>query len=189
VGRKGIAPTTRLEAEIFRTWGIVLGGCPAKKRKRLYWTKLTESPIIPYKKSEISHSDSSHWWQQHSGSDSEPKHVFLESFMHLGEGFAQGYRAPGEDRSFVLSRPRDSDAKLRYSGFPIYGERLRILRAYMDDHKPQNLRQLLIDNRDKLSYYTFVVAVFAGTVTVLLAFSTVVIAITQTVAAYRALKL
>jgi hypothetical protein len=109
--------------------------------------------------------------------------------MHLGEAFAQGYRAPRGDGSFVLPRPRDSDAKLRYSHFPIYGEWLRIPRAYMDDHKPQNLPQLLIDNRVKLSYYTFVVAVFAGIVTVLLAFSTVVIAIAQTVAANRALKL
>lgn len=121
--------------------------------------------------------------------ESGEKHDFAESYLHLGERPESPYAAPSKFSTNAFMDQLAKNPMLQYSSFPIYGERLRILRAYMDARKPRNLKQLRKDNRDTLSYYTFWTAVVAGSVTVFLAFSAVVIAIAQTVAAYRALHL
>jgi hypothetical protein len=181
--RGATSPTEQLETEIMHTWGILFGGLSPKRRRQLYYSKLVESPIIPYKKYE--HYGNKRWWQHRT--DPEPTHFFSESTMHLGEGFAKGYSAPRDKKMLDLPKQLRKNPMLSYSDFPIYEGRLRILMAYMNSRKPRNLRQLRKDSRDTLNYWTFWVAVIAGSITVFLAFSAVLIAIVQTVAAYRAL--
>jgi hypothetical protein len=59
----------------------------------------------------------------------------------------------------------------------------------MDNQKPHNLWQLWKDNRDTLSYYTIWGVIIFGGVTAFLAFLSLAISISQTIAAYRALHL
>ena len=77
---------------------------------------------------------------------------------------------------------------LAYSSFPIYEKRLRELRAYMDSCKPQGLRQLFRDNRDSLTYYTFLGVIVFGGSSVMLALLSLAVSVAQTVAGYRALQ-
>ena len=77
---------------------------------------------------------------------------------------------------------------LEYSSFPIYEQRLRELRAYMDSIKPQGIHQLLRDNRDSLTYYTFWGVIVFGTLSVVIAVFGLGISAAQTVASFRALK-
>ena len=77
---------------------------------------------------------------------------------------------------------------LMYSSFPIYEMRLRELRAYMDSIKPHGLHQLLRDNRDSITYYTFWGVIVFGTLSVVIAFFALGVSVAQTVASFRALQ-
>lgn len=78
---------------------------------------------------------------------------------------------------------------LVYSSFPIFEMRLRELRAYMDSIKPYGLHQLLRDNRDSLTYYTFWGVIVFGTLSVVVALFALGISVAQTVASFKALQL
>jgi hypothetical protein len=71
--------------------------------------------MILCKKPELLCSHGARWWQRRSESDVGPQHAFMESFMHLGEGFGKEYYAPGEGEKFILPERDDNDARLRYS--------------------------------------------------------------------------
>jgi len=77
--------------------------------------------------------------------------------------------------------------KLDYSNFPIYEQRLRALRAYMDSAKPRGLLQLWKDNRDSLSYYTFWGVIIFGGLSFIIAFFSLTVSVSQTVASFEAL--
>jgi len=77
--------------------------------------------------------------------------------------------------------------KLDYSNFPVYEQRLRALRAYMDSAKPRGLLQLWKDNRDSLSYYTFWGVIIFGGLSFIIAFFSLTVSVSQTVASFEAL--
>ena len=77
--------------------------------------------------------------------------------------------------------------KLDYSSFSIYEQRLRALRTYMDSVKPRGLLQLWRDNRDSLSYYTFWGVIIFGGLSFLVAFFSLTVSVSQTVASFKAL--
>lgn len=75
----------------------------------------------------------------------------------------------------------------RYSAYPIYGERLRELKAYMDKQRPKNLRQLFKDRRDTVGYWAFWAVVFVGGASIVLALISIAVSSAQTVASFKAL--
>jgi hypothetical protein len=75
----------------------------------------------------------------------------------------------------------------RYSAYPIYGERLRELKAYMDKQRPKNLRQLFKDRRDTVGYWAFWAVIFVGGASILLALISIAVSTAQTVASFEAL--
>lgn len=98
---------------------------------------------------------------------------------HLGIG----------EKEWYLRWRIPSSGRLAYSEFPIFERRLRALRAYMDRAKPRGLLELWKDNRDSLTYYTFWGVIIFGVGSFLVAFLSLAVSISQTVAAFKALHL
>ena len=78
--------------------------------------------------------------------------------------------------------------RISYSQFPIYEQRLRELRSYMDSQQPKGLRALWKDKRNSNTYYTFWFVVVFGSLSVLLGFCGLAVAIAQTWAQYQTLN-
>jgi hypothetical protein len=77
----------------------------------------------------------------------------------------------------------------RYLEFPIFEDRLRHLRHYMDTQKPRTFRQMWKDKRDTSNYFTFWAVIVFGGLGVLLAFLSLAVSVAQTVASFKALNL
>ena len=75
----------------------------------------------------------------------------------------------------------------RYSAYPIYGDRIRELKAYMDEQRPKNLKQLFKDRRDTVGYWAFWAVVCVGGASLILALISVAVSTAQTVASFKAL--
>jgi len=75
--------------------------------------------------------------------------------------------------------------RISYSQFPIYADRLRELRTYMDSQQPTGLRALWKDRRNSNTYYTFWFVTIFGTLSVFLATCALAVSIAQTWAAFR----
>jgi hypothetical protein len=88
------------------------------------------------------------------------------------------------DRDWLAGKPQ-----FRYGDFPIFEDRLRQLRHYMDTQKPCTFRQMWKDKRDTSNYFTFWAVMIFGGLGVLLAFLSLVVSIAQTVASFKALNL
>jgi hypothetical protein len=80
-------------------------------------------------------------------------------------------------------------SQFRYIDFPIFEDRLRQLRHYMDTQKPRNFRQMWKDKRDTSNYFTFWAVMIFGSLSVLLALLSLAVSIAQTVASFKALNL
>jgi hypothetical protein len=80
-------------------------------------------------------------------------------------------------------------SQFRYIDFPIFEDRLRQLRYYMDTQKPRTFRQIWKDKRDTLNYFTFWAVMIFGGLGVLLAFLSLAVSIALTVASFKALNL
>jgi len=59
----------------------------------------------------------------------------------------------------------------------------------MDNQKPTGFRQLWVDRRDSLNYYTFWGVIAIGVLAILLALVSLAVSIAQAVASFRALDL
>jgi hypothetical protein len=80
-------------------------------------------------------------------------------------------------------------SQFRYIDFPIFEDRLRQLRHYMDTQKPRTFRQMWKDKRDTSNYFTFWAVMIFGSLSVLLALLSLAVSIAQTVASFKALNL
>jgi hypothetical protein len=76
----------------------------------------------------------------------------------------------------------------RYSAYPIYGARLHELKAYMDNQRPKNLRQLYKDRRDTVGYWAFWAVVIVGGASIILALISIAVSSAQAVASFQALE-
>jgi hypothetical protein len=74
-----------------------------------------------------------------------------------------------------------------YADYPTFANRLRELKAYLNEQKPRSLRQAWRDRRDTVGYFTFWSVIFVGVATILLALISIAVSTAQTVAAFRAL--
>lgn len=75
-----------------------------------------------------------------------------------------------------------------FDEYPIWGDRLRMLKAYMDSQKPKGIRGLWQDKRDGLQWYTFWLVVIVGSASVFLSALSLVASVLQTVGTYRGLE-
>ena len=80
------------------------------------------------------------------------------------------------------------NAMEEFASYAVFGDRLRELQWYMDKTKPRGLFGLWRDRRDSLAWYTLWAAIAFGSVSLFLAFSSVVISAVQTRAAFLALE-
>ncbi|KAL8787364.1 MAG: hypothetical protein Q9213_002247 [Squamulea squamosa] len=69
--------------------------------------------------------------------------------------------------------------RITFAQYPIYYQRLRDLRCFMDAQQPRGLRALWRDNRNSDAYYTFWIAFTLGVLSVLIAFLALVAAVVQ----------
>ena len=76
----------------------------------------------------------------------------------------------------------------KYSAYPIFGDRLRELKGYMDKQRPKNLRQLFKDRRDTVGYWAFWAVVAVGGLSILLALISIAVSSAQVVAGFRAIR-
>lgn len=74
-----------------------------------------------------------------------------------------------------------------YADFPVFQNRIRRLRNYMDTRKPQTLWELWRDKRDKLTFYTFWGVIIFGGLSVFLGVMSLAVSVAQTVVAFKAL--
>jgi hypothetical protein len=74
-----------------------------------------------------------------------------------------------------------------YDSYPVFGDKLRVLVAYMDSQKPGGLRGLWYDKRDSGAWFTFWAVLWIGGISLLLAFCSLAVSVAQTVATFKAL--
>lgn len=71
--------------------------------------------------------------------------------------------------------------------YPIFGDRLRELKEYLDRQKLRTMRQIFNDWRDTVSYVTFWAVIVIGGLSIVLALISIAVSSAQTVAAFEAL--
>lgn len=86
----------------------------------------------------------------------------------------------------ILNSPLEET--VAFSQYPMFGDRLRQLKALMDQRKPRTWKQLWTDRRDAVNYYTFWSVVAFGTVTTVLGLVSLAVSTAQTVASFRQLQ-
>lgn len=74
-----------------------------------------------------------------------------------------------------------------FDRYKVFGDRLGMLKAYLDSQSPGGIRGLWIDNRDSLAWYTFWAIIFVGGMGIFLSFLSLLVTIAQTVATFRGL--
>ncbi|KAK3321972.1 hypothetical protein B0H66DRAFT_185456 [Apodospora peruviana] len=75
----------------------------------------------------------------------------------------------------------------RFDSYPIFGDQLRMLKAYMDAQKPGGIVGLWRDNRDSMAWYTFWAVVFVGSLSLVLSFLSLIVSIAQTYSSFQSL--
>lgn len=74
-----------------------------------------------------------------------------------------------------------------YSAYPIFGDRMRELKSYMDKQRPKTFKQLLKDRRDTVGYWAFWAVIVVGGLSIILTLISIAFSSAQTVAAFQAL--
>jgi hypothetical protein len=146
-----------LNDELERTWMFLYATSKSPKQRRSFHERLPRPPWA---------DDGAPEWmkEQQTG---QPQGIEESHRRILGVALRKGF--------------------VPYAQFPIFETRLRQLRHYMDNHKPRGFRQLWVDRRDSLKYYTFWGAIIIGVLAILLTLASLVMSIAQTVASFRAL--
>lgn len=174
----------RREYEICATWSIIFTSNRTDKKSRDHYAKLR----APRWMSLLAHSKLGTWSSEqeiHEQSEQGPK---LSQLMH-GQSTLSDFCFETRDHLLLQwSNPAKTvGERLSYSQFPIYGDRIRQLRAYMDTQQPKGLRALWRDKRNSNSYYTFWFVVVFGSLSVFLGTCALVVSIVQTWATFRGL--
>jgi hypothetical protein len=146
-----------LNDELGRTWVFLYATSKYPKQRRSFYERLPRPPWAD--------DDTSEWMkEQQTG---QPQGIEELHQRILSVALRKGF--------------------VPYAQFPIFETRLRQLRHYMDNQKPRGFRQLWVDRRDSLNYYTFWGVVIIGVLAILLALASLAVSIAQAVASFRAL--
>lgn len=166
-----------LHSELERSWALLFATSKSTKTRRKNYGSLLSpywlcTPAESNERSNLSISDrilrtEDVWF------------AFGRAF-HLNED--KRYLEYNKTQQMVLKKNT-----LTYAEFPIFENRLRQLRAYMDNCKPKSFRDLYRDKRDTLNYYTFWGVIIFGVSSVLLGFFSLGVSAAQTVAAWKAI--
>lgn len=171
----------RREKEICATWSILFtSNCTEKKSRQCYEKLKAPKWLILLAQSELDV-----WGSEqavHEVSETDPD---LSGFT--GKLSPSKYCFETRDHlMFQWSEPgKVLHERMSFSQFPIYGGRLRALRAYMDAQQPKGLRALWRDRRNSNTYYTFWFVVIFGSLSVLLATCALAVSIAQTWATFH----
>ncbi|KAI9880107.1 MAG: hypothetical protein M1830_005352 [Pleopsidium flavum] len=74
-----------------------------------------------------------------------------------------------------------------FDTYPVFQDRLRELKAFMDSRRPSGFLALWKDKRDTLQWYTFWAVLVVGSLSIFLAFASLAVSTAQAVAAFRQL--
>jgi AraC-like DNA-binding protein len=147
-----------LKLELERTWALLHATSKSPKKRIAFYDQL---PPPPWAK------DGTPGWMKEEHTGYERKEIQSSHDRIMTAALKKGF--------------------VSYSHFPIFAIRLRQLRHYMDNQKPTSFRQLWIDKRDSLGYYTFSALIVIGVLGILLALVSLAVSIAQAVASFRAL--
>lgn len=175
----------RREYEICATWSIIFTSNRTEKKFRNRYAKLRAPRWI----SLLAHSKLGTWDSEqeiHERPEQGPKLSRLMDDQSTSSDFCF------ETRDHLLLQwfnpAKTVRERLSYSQFPIYGDRIRQLRAYMDTQQPKGLRALWRDKRNSNSYYTFWFVVIFGSLSVFLGTCALAVSIAQTWATFQGLS-
>lgn len=174
----------RREYEICATWSIIFTSNREETKSRDRYAKLR----APRWMSLLAHSRLGTWDSEQEIRQQPEQGPQLSRFMDQSTSSDFCF----ETRDHLLlqwSNPAKTvRERLSYSQFPIYGNRIRQLRAYMDTQQPRGLRALWRDKRNSNSYYTFWFVVVFGSLSVFLGTCALAVSIAQTWATFKGLS-
>ena len=173
---------TRREDEIYRTWCLLFTSKTTPRTSLSRYTSLR----APRWLSLLAHTRLSTWTASQATNSSPDAGPLLSTFTPSSN--LQEFCFEPSDH-LLLRWSKDSKKlpheRISYSQFPIYADRLRELRTYMDSQQPTGLRALWKDRRNSNTYYTFWFVTIFGTLSVFLATCALAVSIAQTWAAFR----
>lgn len=172
--------------EVVRTWSFLFHGVNERKIRSRYG-KLS----LPK------------WTREYLGHEYFPD--LLRSPNANPSALENGLLAPQLDLKYVLGKGADhvchdvqqhlhkhlhkynvsKKGGYRYDLFPLFSERIRDLREYMDRNEPRTLKGLWKDRRNTLGFYTFWIAALFGTASIFLAAFSLAVSVAQTWAAFN----
>lgn len=175
----------RREYEICATWSIIFTSNRKETKSRDRYAKLR----APRWMSLLAHSRLGTWDSEQEIRQQPEQGPQLSRFMD--ESTSSDFCFETRDHLLLQwSNPARKTVRerLSYSQFPIYGDRIRQLRAYMDTQQPRGLRALWRDKRNSNSYYTFWFVVIFGSLSVFLGTCALAVSIAQTWATFQGLS-
>lgn len=180
-----LASVKKREYEICSTWSIFFTSKGAEKMSRKEYEKLK----APKWMSLLAHSELGTWDSEQEIQEESDNSPALSHFM--GKSTLSDFCFETQDH--LLTRwtnpGKTARERLSYSQFPIYGDRLRELRAYMDSQQPKGLRALWRDKRNSNTYYTFWFVAIFGSLSVFLAMCALAVSIAQTWATFHTMSI
>lgn len=173
---------TDREDEIHRTWCLIF---TSKTNSRACFSRYT-SLKAPRWLSLLGHRRLSTWNAEQATNSSPDTGPLLSTFARSSSSL-KDYCLEMSDHVLMRWSPDGKlpHERISYSQFPIYADRLRELRTYMDSQQPTGLRALWKDRRNSNTYYTFWFVTIFGTLSVFLATCALAVSIAQTWAAFR----
>lgn len=173
----------RREKEISATWSIIFTSNNSEAKAQKCYEKLRAPRWLNL----LAHSRLGTWSPQQEicevpesgptmskfSGQSEPSSFCFETRDHLLLQWSKDRKQPHE--------------RVSYSRFPIYENRLRELRSYMDSQQPKGLGALWRDRRNSNTYYTFWFVTIFGTLSVFLGTCALAVSIAQTWAQFRSI--
>ena len=174
---------TQREDELYRTWCLIFTSKSDGRQSRARYKSLR----APRWLSLVGHTKLNTWTPEQATNNSPDSGPFISKFTTNSS--LSDYCYEMHDH-LLLQWSKDGKLpheRISYSQFPIYADRLRELRIYMDSQQPTGLRALWKDRRNSNTYYTFWFVTIFGSLSVFLAACALAVGIAQTWAAFRQL--
>lgn len=175
---------TLREDELYRTWCLIFTSKTTPRASLTRYLSL-KSPLWL---SLLAHTSLNTWTAEQATHNTYPSPTPPLSNLLPPKNLKRFSDEPSDH--LLLQWSKDGSKKLpheriSYSQFPVYGDRLRELRVYMDSQQPTGLRALWKDRRNSNTYYTFWFVTIFGSLSVFLAAGALAVGIAQTWAAFR----
>lgn len=171
----------RREKEISATWSIIFTSNSSEKEAQRWYEKLIAPPWL----SLLAHTTLKTWDSKQEAHDAPgPK---LSRFFDKPMSSKFCFEAPDHLRLRWSKNRKQPNERMSYSQFPMYEDRLRELRSYMDSQQPKGLGALWKDRRNSNTYYTFWFVTIFGGLSVFLATCGLAVSIAQTWAQFQSI--